>query len=481
MKAYLLKVNKRHSSTYTPTIPLTAGIEVKFKEGTSIEAPSLLLQMDDTIFDYNYVVLEIGGINRFYFVDQCVIVAKELYRLDCSMDYLATYRNEIIQNKCFVQYAQGTFDDSIPDTRLSTSVYVDRPSDVVGPIFSGILSSTGQFVVEVVTYPTSQNAVTTGGLTTVAILNVVQAQELRKNLMTDNDIISAVKKSLTNAYESVTRCMWIPFSAHSATTVNLMVSNGSTNFDLLNDKGPAYLIPTSDTNAKCLRLAVNLDLTDWSRYGDFRDCEPYTTFNLFLPFVGYVSINPSDVLKDEEYAASQTLKVVAEMDFASGYVTYSVGAIGTWTGKFGVELTVPRSSNNLLNVPSSLIGGGASMAAGNYFGAASGLYSAVVNANTRNLGTSGAYGNRSTIAMASTGTGDFADNCKVRLKIFRHNTTVSPSSVASTMGRPLMRTMTIQDVGTGYIQTLGADIKLNASDTARTTINSMLDSGIWYE
>ena len=78
-----------------------------FKAGSSILTPTLQLQYSNDssasrFFKCNYVKLS-SPINRYYYVDDIIVVANKLVEIRCHVDVLMTYKDAIRANTAIIQ------------------------------------------------------------------------------------------------------------------------------------------------------------------------------------------------------------------------------------------------------------------------------------------------------------------------------------------------------------------------------------------
>ena len=100
-------------------------VEVSLKNETDLLNPSFLLSSniygDLEINNHLYSYVYWQELGRYYFVENITQVSNALYRLDCSVDVLGTYRRQILASSQFVVYAEKDVDTDIADTRLVPS------------------------------------------------------------------------------------------------------------------------------------------------------------------------------------------------------------------------------------------------------------------------------------------------------------------------------------------------------------------------
>lgn len=63
------------------------------KQLTDIENPSIMLKYNGLLFDYNYLYL--SDINKYYFVRNFKVTPTNIYTLDCEIDVLMTYGEQL--------------------------------------------------------------------------------------------------------------------------------------------------------------------------------------------------------------------------------------------------------------------------------------------------------------------------------------------------------------------------------------------------
>lgn len=145
MSFSILLFKNYHKKTKSTAIPDITGsekdnyinIQVSLKDETDISNPSFLLSanilgdLDLGKHIYSYVYWQ--DLDRYYFVRTVTQVTKTLYRLDCDVDYLGTYRRMILDSVQFVVYSEKKINSNIADTRLvpsTTPLRLTEMSDI---------------------------------------------------------------------------------------------------------------------------------------------------------------------------------------------------------------------------------------------------------------------------------------------------------------------------------------------------------------
>lgn len=209
-------------------------------------------------------------------------------------------------------------------------------------------------------------------------------------------------------------------------------------------------------------------------YGQFIDYQPYTRAKLFLPFVGFVPIEP-------EYWQSGTLGVVYHFNVYDGsfmaFVTaspngkvskMSSSVIGQYAGTAIVHL--PLTGLNYSSMVAGLVGGvGAAsnaIAGGNV---AAGLTAAI---NTATSSPQVLSSNAYTASAAFMG-------CRIPFLIIERSVSHFPMNYQHDVGIPSKITTTLSSAS-GFTTIGDIDLtSVDATDTEKDEIRSLLSSGIY--
>lgn len=121
MQAIFYKFSKRKNST---AVPGGQGNErdLTLKNGSSIITPTFLVAGES--FDYNYCSFN----GRYYWITDITSVRNELWEVQCRVDVLASWKNEILNSKGFVKYSSSDNNQNIKDGRNVVTSNVERLS-----------------------------------------------------------------------------------------------------------------------------------------------------------------------------------------------------------------------------------------------------------------------------------------------------------------------------------------------------------------
>lgn len=441
MKISLYTFSKRNNSTKRPS---TGGldVDVKLKDGTSIYQPSFTLT-GNSILTYNYLKWD----DRYYFIDD-IIYTNALHQIDiiCIMDYLATYKSNILSTTAFISYSTALADSSIPDQRLSTKAE---------PIITG--NEYQRFVGRSDTYIV--NLISDNGATTVGV-SESNFKTLVSKLNDDGFFDSLVKgegtdyisKSLNSVSDAITSAHVLPIApTYESSIANIHLGSYAT--------GVSGGVPSHEKAG-----IFSIDIP-WNFTGnDFRNRSQYTSLLLYLPGYGVVQLNPDELINKD------SIVIKWNLDPYVGGLTYLID------GKIKCDCVIASSvaiGSNSTGIRGTLAAG-ASMALGAvtgnpaaFFG---GMATAAVSNMSHTVGSIGSNGGQNSYNVS----GGY-----VYLTAISHNTTVEPSSVYATMGGPSMKTATIPS--SGYVQTVNASVAISGPQSVSNILNSYLNGGVYIE
>ncbi len=495
MQIRLFRFTKRSNSTARPS---TDGwpVDVLLKDETSILRPSFLLKHDPTepaeVYDYNYVFCQ--EFERYYHITNIEAVRNDLWRIDCDVDVLASWKTQIQAASAFVAYDATLPNTQIVDSRLSVQ------TDNVLQIRTGTFQTLG--LLDLQGYQAI--VITVIGKTNIAryLIQPIQAAAIMQqidNWMDGADIlpIPAWSGSWTDSLRHVAEVLEV--MTHNLTTgFRQLVSSGKasdnimsaitlpTSYPALVSRGTStpLLLGSYDTGLPAVKLndTVNdrylIDSADvaipWVT-ADWRRQSPYTMISLYIPYLGYINISPASVMNDV------TIRVTATVDIFSGdclYTVYGVNSnaglhpIGRYSTNIAAPYSIGRSNQTPLNTVTNLItaaGGAAAMLGGNPAGA-SGVIGGVI----------GSIEPQPTAISSAGGGTAIAEVSSVTLTLNYHDTNVAPSSVNAVIGTPTMETAAMS-IFSGYVETRHFSVSGAMTERERTEINNLMDGGVYIE
>lgn len=299
-----------------------------FRAPTSLLYPTFRIDLTPYVKDYptvyeaiiqslNYIL--IYDFKRYYHVTEMIFVNEVLIDITCTVDTLHTYRNPIKTLSCMVLRNQYTYNSYIVDDErsyyINKSVVETVPTNVSdisdeNPIvqFSWDLDSgVHNFVVVSFQYnhANSQHIITNKQPTNIAQtlnLGLPSVNDENFNLVDWREVhaldaLALAGLALRAIEHSDTIGSYIgsivAFPFDSASDVHtedyLIVRFGNT---YLNFADGQVKFPRGGLNTTGYMPIAVFDMAGASSYIDY---PPYTVIEIYLPFIGYVEVNPVDV------------------------------------------------------------------------------------------------------------------------------------------------------------------------------------------
>lgn len=491
---YFGNTNKRRNSTLQGSFSTPTNCVLK--DATSLDRPTFLVSA--ATMDYNTAKWN----NRYYFIDDVVSVRNNQWEVSCVLDVLATYKADILASTQYVCYSASTTGDAtwLADTRIPVLKETQVKKKSVS--LSDLFNTTGFYVLSVIgkdacdTFAVNKNTLTlvldsisnwansdinaimaglpvpTGGsLTTeAAIDSLTSYARSLANAMIRSDFFG---NAYAQAPSCLRSCLWVPFDLAAFTSVagNIWLGNYDTNH--------AGFKVNANPTVNTVTVDIPWTYSDWRR----STCE---SVYLYLPLVGVVQISGDSITHVSQ------LTITYSATATDGVVCYEVKAgsevIGTYGGQcsanYPLGVNQQASAGEVVNV---LMAGAEKAVNAAINSSISPVSAASVAAGVSMAGIETVY--NTTDAIMSThvsSIGGIGGGAGVGLDLNAicytvcHPTIVSPSSMAATMGRPVMKPMTLSTL-TGYCQCANAHVAANAQARELDAIDYFLNSGFYIE
>lgn len=494
------------------------------KEGTSFTTPSILIELsniekyyelvdsndneivddlDDivdasliTLNDFNYAY--IVEFKRYYYINDIVVENNRLFRLNMSVDVLMSFKDYYLELDALVSRNEYLYDENIEDDKM-TYVYRELVSitnlDTADFSFDTDLDITDYNYA--ITYYDNQGVSGNTSYVDKPLYNNVLPKITysasgrnrfnKTGFLRTGDIDGLANYGINHASELsyVISLVCYPFKIPVNTLANQDLYLGTQKVDVGGGQS-IKVVGLSDT--------YNLNLSDYYLITSFNisassymDYEPYSKYEIYLPYYGYTELKSSDIL-------GYNINVYYSFDWANGTAKINIinvnkgYIIKSLTANVGIKVAVNRDNQQQLNdektqlaIKSTLntIGSVASLVVGgmtnNPFltaGGISGLTSTAVD-----IGQSlelmhdkaSAFINSSYEGLYST------QVCKLKKTLYIKK---EPNNYANFYGKPLNQTQKLKALS-GY--TLVKDIHLDTLPATKNELNelmSLLTSGI---
>lgn len=447
--------------------------DVYLKEGSSVINPTIIVKATGSVEMHNYNYCYISSFNRYYFAEVDSIT-NELWTFRLKCDVLMSYWINILNNQAFIERSQAQFNNMIEDDcanfESSNDILIQNLSNATQgdkkniELNNNILWNDYNVVITCVNDLETQGF--TQGHPAPVFFGITPP-------ISNMDYICVPFDNGESYYTYFYCTSWENINTslkkiYQDTAVSFIKSVNIYPFEI--DVLRQYDSETEDYTGEAYKYNLRLGSSDYGtnnvaklkdkafyyktffdytfpNYTFFYQYEPYTTFELFIPYVGWKQINIKDV-------NNSRILISFRINFETGkgtiyLINYTKNyVIASYEAQIGINIPLSRSNLEELNM--QRINNAISMALGIVGGAVStGI--GIATANPIAI-TGGALGLSSTIAKGVTGQiGLFEkgqvqvrdgnsglDNRQVLLKITRK---VNVSIPSDEMGRPVRRVL----------------------------------------
>lgn len=443
MKAIFYNFTKKENSTKQPDIAGTE-YEVYLKSNTSIENPTFLIEGINLSFNYCYV----QELSRYYFINDIVLGNNSIYEVSCVTDLLATYKTDIGNYTAFVERSSSNYNLNINDNCVSAtqSVVTTRTANTS---ISWINPASGCYALRVIGRDGTIRSYTRVYLSDFQ--NIFNPDIVTSLLDADVKELGAL---MFDASSYVVGAYWLPMA-----WADLPATEQRDIYIKYYNTGVRGL-PISGFR-EIIDLTIN---TPQAYYTDFRAYNPnFTRYQLYLPSVGVVPVSSELVAKG--------LSVDIRLDMQNGVMVYCLKAggnmISSYEGNLFTSIPLVNTSSDFKNTISSAVSTLGSIASGNIPLATASAVNTASNVLTSTPSVTGAYQSAAMIVM----------HPDIELTAIVNGSGDKPSTVA---GIPLFSNKKINTLS-GFIKCGGASVDISGLATDRTTINSFLNTGFYFE
>lgn len=440
--------------------------------GTSIDcvlkAPTSRFKPTFKITRFNLAWNYIKWDNRYYYVDDIVILTNDIAEFTCSVDVLATFKSDIGASRQFVVRSASAHNDLICDRKYPTfnaaTVQTVNLTNLQNQI-----STMGSIVIGV-TNDTTNGAVTYYAFSPTDDVYKSILEYLFRGAYLDSSALAIsieMQKELVNPLEYVVSAMWFPIPKSSiATFLDVNVKIGWWETGIQADGIPEH--------ERIIDVGTHVELPRHPQaqtYGRYMNGSPFTRYTLNCWSFGTIPIDPLP------YVINNSFRLRVLIDLYTGvadlYITTDLGTIiARQTTQFGIPFQISQITQNLVQGAITTVGSaisamtafGAGNVAGGVIGVANGVVSGIENCMPQ-VRTIGSVGSKVQFAYTPTITAEY------------YSQTATDNE---TMGRPLMEQRTISSLS-GYMECQSVELKTGAPPQLKEKIIEFMERGFFYE
>lgn len=481
MLATFYNLVKRSNSTKQPTEALTE-LNVVLKHPTSLEAPTLLIAgsaVFSTIMAANMVRFN----NTYYKIDAKNIIRDELIEVVCSMDYLATYKADILQGRATVLYSTNKYDITLVDNRMG----VRNVRQLSKASFNLDFAYNGCYSLTLATPPATSAIIGNGSTTKTYIMNGINMSSFVRELF-EPTIWESIAQYFNSPMDAILSCKTLPIEYVDFDIVPENVKVGNYTFTAVQGKAITNRV-ISRTGSLTIPYFINME-----DHVDFTNLEPYTITTLSLPFIGIVQFDLMQIFP------KTALYIVAYLDIVTTDIVYAlydafplITPIATYSGTAGSDCPITNVSKDVIGALASLttaavaVGvGAASVVGAGAAGAALMTSTAVKAAGAAAASSAMAVNNALKVntmvnGAISSNLGTYIDT-EGSIRLLRNAPTISSENINMLRDRGGLVNAYIDLIDcTGYLQTVDANIRVTGEIEHGRIVSDMLNSGIYIE
>ena len=453
--------SKRRNSTKQPSGGTTKSVVLK--ENTSEMRPAFVVSNVD--WSWNYASW--GG--RYYYINDIVSEGNNLFRVECELDVMATFKVSIGSYTTLISRAAADENFDVMDTiyPAKTGPTTKRVQISSSGIFTGTIAN-GSVVMGTVGNDGQHFYVMSWARFTSVCYWLFPALGMDFSQWALMEAGQALAGGNNTVLQSITLLKWLPITY---TSISGLLS-ATTDTHIGNWTMPhANSEITGSAIAQILGTLITFPARDDNgARGKWLYTSPFAEYSVYIPPFGLISVDGNYLLKSGRQI---TADIMAEI--VTGNVTlrlyYALGnsapkMIGVYNANVGLDMRAGGGAANLGGIASGIGSAIASAISDNYMGAAASLASAA----------------RSFIPQgAQIGGGVSGPTPDIAQPWFAYATYYDPiDENQAEIGRPLGEVRTISSLS-GFIQCADAHCPLMGHEEEMTKVNEILNNGFFYE
>lgn len=428
---------------------------IRLKEPTSTTHPVLIVE---ATAQYNYVLTG----NKYYFINEIIRVTDKISEYHCSVDVLATYKNQIGEAYEYVTRATRRNDPMLIDTKYPMTAERWIENTVVSSIHNQMVSTLNDwFMVGLFGRGGSSGSVTYYAMTAGQFNNLLLDMFDISNYSISIDEVSyGLQKALLNPIQYLASVQYFPFNDKPSGTLT------NVKFGFWSSTATGFLI----TNAnRIMRFTGNATIPEHPKMasvGTFMNGSPYTRRTLYCYMFGSIPLDPAFFLDSDHNTVHLSIIVDTFTGLGELVVSNSDGAfVYKGQAQMGVSVQISQNAINYMQGLTSVGGAVGSIVSGNVLGAISSIASAASSMMPQ-ITTTGTVGSAVSYARPPVIVSEFNNIAEVNPILF---------------GRPLCRYTQIKELENGFVQIEEPKFETIALKEELDSIKEHMRRGFYYE
>lgn len=309
MDVYFCTTNKKINSTaLIDYVQYGVKFECTLKDSCDILNPVLILNLSNdsrkALITNNYAVIEWGFKARYYFINDFTF-KNSLIEVTLNEDYLASWKTEMLATTQYVLRSASSADSALTDNKYP--LRATQPNVVVGRYAENDLqpasTAYGVYMVGVVNKVGSvAGCVEYYAMSYLVFMSFCQKLFYLPTQWGDGgqDIADGLKKAITDPFQYIVSCIWLPYSVNDFVNRGLADSAGSYNiyvgYDMITLSVKCYPLSNSILNVEFTNVitVTTPQHPQAATRGIYLNREPFTRYYLsFYPFCGLIDLDGS--------------------------------------------------------------------------------------------------------------------------------------------------------------------------------------------
>ena len=335
--------SKRRNSTKQPSGGTSR--TVVLKEGTSMMKPAFLLS--SALYTWNYAIWD----GRYYYITDIVAESNTLFRVECELDLMATYKNAIGNYSTMIARAASDQNFDVVDSVYPAKTRpVTKRTAITNPGIFTTNRSSGCYIIGTIGGAGQHFYVFTPSAFALFCIKLFPALSVSTiDTWIETQISQATVGGLGTILQNIVLMKWLPVSYSSVSGLLTAVSSVRIgNFIVEASAGEL----AGNTTVQLLGTTIAFaDRDDAGARGRWLYLSPFANYSVYIPPFGMINIDPAFVP-----GAGRELVADIMCEVVSGNVTlrlyYSIGysgpkMIGVYNANVSQDLRAGGSSANV--------------------------------------------------------------------------------------------------------------------------------------
>lgn len=347
------EINRVDKTDYLVSVGTLNGY---LREESSLIEPKLIIEYEE-VPNFNYVY--IAKFNRYYFVQEITSVRTKLFRITLKCDVLMSYKDKILNLNCYIARNEYEFNLDIQDELLpfeyqkevisksiTTGARFNNFTLAINSIYSGATMPPGNAIINT-PLANDLDSVQLGnssfrrlGLIAHTDNPLAQLIALGNKLIQDDTLASYVVNILVYPF------LLTDLADNSRSKINkILLKMDDTSVELDND---AILYP--ETNV--LNPIIVRNITFTRQHNNFLDFEPYSKYELYIAFYGWLELPSYELFKDNSSVNLMIIYFVNSENNSCDIVVAdqdTTRIIAEVPAQIGVEIAVNTTNQERIN------------------------------------------------------------------------------------------------------------------------------------